>query len=48
MNNEIPGMQGLCWSDLPLTEEQIYDLQMSGVFDDDDEDDLLKDYYDCE
>lgn len=31
--NEIPGMDGLCWSDLPLSDEEIEDLKMSGVFD---------------
>jgi hypothetical protein len=32
-DGEIPGMDGLMWSDLPLSEEEIYDLQMSGVYD---------------
>lgn len=38
-DNEIPGMDGLCWSDLPLTEDEIEDLKMSGVFDADTSDD---------
>jgi hypothetical protein len=29
-NPEIPGMDGLCWSDLPLTDDEIEDLKMSG------------------
>lgn len=33
-NNEIPGLFGLCWSDLSLSEEEIEDLKMSGVFED--------------
>jgi hypothetical protein len=48
VNNEIPGMQGLCWSDLPLSEEQIYNLQMAGVFTDDEEDDLIENYDDAD
>lgn len=32
-DNEIPGMDGLCWSDLPLSDEQVEDLKMSGLFD---------------
>jgi len=34
MDNEIPGMQGLCWSDLPLSPDEVYNMQMAGVFDD--------------
>jgi hypothetical protein len=33
--DEIPGMDGLCWSDLPLDDDQIEDLRMSGAFDSD-------------
>lgn len=42
--NEIPGMNGLCWSDLDLTEDEIYNLQMAGAFDyltDDEDYDLM-------
>ena len=28
---EIPGMDGLCWSDLPLTADEIEDLKMAGT-----------------
>lgn len=30
--NEIPGMHGLCWSDLPLSAEEIEELQMADAF----------------
>jgi hypothetical protein len=36
VDNEIPGMNGLCWSDLPLSPEEIENLQMAGVFTEDD------------
>lgn len=32
-DNEIPGMNGLCWSDLSLSEDEIEDLKMSGALD---------------
>lgn len=32
VTGEIPGMDGLCWSDLPLSDEEIEILKMSDTF----------------